>query len=191
MNSQPPPPPAELQFRRKQLIVDRQWQGLVLFAVGGWMLTALLLTLGKYFLHFCRTSSPSLPTFFSFCTDNRYLLLALIVIYLMALRSTLMFSHRCAGPLFALMRNMKNLRAGEPVQRLVLRKHDYFKNVAETFNEMMDAFRARSREKRMVADQALGRVTALLKRTDLTPACRKELEALQDQIDPLRDLFFR
>jgi hypothetical protein len=88
------PPPAELQFRRSQLIVDRQWQGLVLFSVGGWMLLALSLILGHYYLFYAR-SLPTLPsTFFAFCADNRYLLLALIVLYLLALRSTLIFSHR-------------------------------------------------------------------------------------------------
>ncbi len=50
----------------------------------------------------------------------------------------LIFSHRTAGPLFHMKRVFEEIRKGNKNQRIRLRPKDEFRDVADSFNKMMD-----------------------------------------------------
>lgn len=50
----------------------------------------------------------------------------------------LLISHRTAGPMFHFMRIFEKIQSGDLKARIHLRPGDDFRDVAQTFNEMMD-----------------------------------------------------
>lgn len=56
----------------------------------------------------------------------------------------LVFSHRTAGPMYHFDRVFREIKEGKVDSRVRLRPKDDFRNVADTFNEMMDSLRSSS-----------------------------------------------
>lgn len=67
---------------------------------------------------------------------------SLIFVLLVAFMG-LIFSHRTAGPLYHMRRVFEQIKAGDRSARIHLRPSDHFKDVAESFNEMMDGLEKR------------------------------------------------
>ena len=67
---------------------------------------------------------------------------ALFLIVIAALGIVL--SHRTAGPLYAFKRAFEEIANGNTGKRLKLRPGDEFKDVAESFNKMMDQIKPKS-----------------------------------------------
>jgi len=63
-------------------------------------------------------------------------------------------SHRIAGPLYRLKRTMEQVTAGDRKVRFSVREKDQLGDVAELFNEMMDAVASREEELRAAVAKA-------------------------------------
>jgi len=68
---------------------------------------------------------------------GRLLILQIIFLTLVALIS-LYLSHRTAGPLYKLSKAMRDLKEGKLDYKLGFRKGDYYMELADEFNEMVD-----------------------------------------------------
>lgn len=66
------------------------------------------------------------------------ILMGLIVIFTLVLE--ILFLHRVAGPLYRIEKTLKDLADGKEVNKIKLRKKDFFKSLAETTNKVIDAF---------------------------------------------------
>jgi len=66
------------------------------------------------------------------------ILLGFIVIFTLILE--ILFLHRVAGPIYRIEKTLKDLAEGKKVEKIKLRKKDFFKSLAETTNQVIDAF---------------------------------------------------
>ncbi|MBI2711462.1 MAG: methyl-accepting chemotaxis protein [Bdellovibrio sp.] len=71
------------------------------------------------------------------------LILMEVVFLSMAFIISIFLSHRVAGPLYKLDRYFREARDGNIEQKLFFRKNDYFKELPDHYNDMMDAIRMR------------------------------------------------
>lgn len=74
------------------------------------------------------------------------LLLIMLVLIFIVIVYGLRFSHRIAGPVYALNRNMSYVKQGRLSQDLHLRDHDEFQSLAASFNTMLKTLRDREKE---------------------------------------------
>ena len=74
---------------------------------------------------------------------------------------TLIESHRTAGPVYKLARTMERTTREGPVLRLKLRKDDHFRDLEPTFNGMVNAIQARSRNRAAQARRILEQIDQL------------------------------
>ncbi|MCM8819141.1 MAG: hypothetical protein NC915_06685 [Candidatus Omnitrophica bacterium] len=61
-------------------------------------------------------------------------LLFLLVVFYFEIR----FLHRIAGPLYRIEKVLKDLSEGKNVEKIKLRKKDFYKSLAETVNQVID-----------------------------------------------------
>ena len=71
------------------------------------------------------------------------ILIAMIPIFVW---DTVTLSNRFAGPVYRFHKAIRGLTAGEEVPPIKLRKGDFWKNVAEDFNVMMERFKSERAE---------------------------------------------
>lgn len=76
---------------------------------------------------------------------NKILLVKMAIEILLIVFISLVFSHYIAGPIYRLQEAMKAVRDGDSAVRLRFRRLDEFKNIAELFNQMMEALQQRKR----------------------------------------------
>ena len=125
------------QYIRKQYIVDKQMQTYHLRVwLGSSVITIAAIACCFYFFKIRPTEAKD-PVI----THNLYVVLlgsaAFIILYsiLMGLHA-LLHSHRIAGAEYNLKKSINKLMAKDYAHRVVLRKNDYLKGVAESFNTM-------------------------------------------------------
>lgn len=70
---------------------------------------------------------------------NKVIMVQLGVSMVLVAAVAILFSHLVAGPAYHLKRVMDSVRNGDLSQRVRLRKWDELKDVAESFNAMMDS----------------------------------------------------
>ena len=66
------------------------------------------------------------------------ILLGFIVIFTLILE--ILFLHRVAGPLYRIEKTLKDLAEGKKVEKIKLRKKDFFKSLAEATNQVIETF---------------------------------------------------
>jgi len=66
------------------------------------------------------------------------ILLGFIVIFTLILE--ILFLHRIAGPLYRIEKTLKDLAEGKKVEKIKLRKKDFFKSLAEATNQVIETF---------------------------------------------------
>jgi len=66
------------------------------------------------------------------------ILLGFIVIFTLILE--ILFLHRVAGPIYRIEKTLKDLAEGKKVEKIKLRKKDFFKSLAEATNQVIETF---------------------------------------------------
>lgn len=69
------------------------------------------------------------------------LILLFIASIVLAVILGLMISHRVFGPVYRLVKHMENFHQNGVAEKLVLRKGDYFIDVVESYNKMLERVR--------------------------------------------------
>ena len=96
------------------------------------------------------------------------ILLALLPIFV---RDTVTFSHRFAGPVYRIRQGIKGLAAGEDVRPIRLRKGDFWKDVAEDFNTMLENLASeRERNEETNAERSLADASGYEEDIEVTSA---------------------
>jgi len=91
---------------------------------------------------------------------------------------TLFYSHRIAGPIYRLGKEAKTIAQGDLTVKIRLRKHDAVHSLADTMNELTDAYRERIIE----LNERLKVLKEIAERIEEGPS---ESPSLQDNIDRL------
>jgi nitrogen fixation/metabolism regulation signal transduction histidine kinase len=161
-NNTEPTPGGHAQYRRRIWVVDKKTQGkyiLQLFVAVAIGLFCVALTMTYLKTHYATEELfiVAVPRL----TIGLMLGFALIVVPLVGLLA----SHRIAGPMYRVRESMKRIIAGDYHFRIHLRKHDYFKETANIFNDMLETLESRDTAETQRREQAvrdLEQVTALL-----------------------------
>ena len=125
--------------KRRQLFVDRRVQGaLLLRATGYWLFC--LLTVSLMVLCWGVLTGPRAPaaeTLGRLLTTYAPALLASLILLPMVLVDCNRFSNRFVGPLLRFRRNLRQLADGEAVKPIQFRDHDYWTDLAESYNDLL------------------------------------------------------
>jgi methyl-accepting chemotaxis protein len=94
--------------------------------------------------------------------------IGLLVVVLLPLAGLLAiyFLHRLAGPIYKIHNTLKDVLDGKPVEPIVLRRSDYFGDLANEVNRLLEVHRQK--------DKAIAELTeALRQRPDLAPSAEQ------------------
>ena len=160
---------AEPQFKRKQLVINRQFQfklilkaliplillliavtAISLLALGGLEKTFYFGSMNELIMMLSQQFGDSFEnSAVIFSRIRFYILVSTIVLAIVGAVYTsyvfLYFSHRIAGPVMRFEKTFEQILAGNLRVSIVLREKDEFKETAENFNEMIEALRDRIR----------------------------------------------
>lgn len=142
---------APRKYQRKQLLINPQFQIKILNYVTGLNLTLLAIFTSVNLMFFERMKaqgiSAGLPEnhiYFEFLKSQRkdmfiiFLIgaaLSVIIIYWFGFY----ISNKIAGPIYNATRNMERMIRGEKIMKIRFRKGDFFPELADKINELVDA----------------------------------------------------
>jgi sensor histidine kinase YesM len=72
-------------------------------------------------------------------TVNLMFVMVSVVAMLFLVMGSLVLSHRIAGPLFRLVKHMRQIALGADIGAVRFRKDDYFHEIADSFNKLIGA----------------------------------------------------
>lgn len=132
---------ANPQQRRKQIIVNKELQNRIVFAVSWPAALCLVLTSVALGVFCTRLSTEAmavdaeLPSLVPvFMTTAAFLVVATVFQLLSALK----FSHRIAGPMYRMRKTFEAFRSGDLAVRANIRDGDYLREVADDINGFLD-----------------------------------------------------
>jgi hypothetical protein len=127
---------------RRRLFVDKQVQGTLLFRIAIYwcfsVLTVCLITLCVRALTIPAGSFWDFFAFNEFFKQYGVVLLASLVLVPLIMLDVVATSNRFAGPLLRMRRSMRELAAGQHVERIQFRDKDFWRDVATEFNLVVD-----------------------------------------------------
>ncbi|MFC2075166.1 hypothetical protein ACFLRA_02725 [Bdellovibrionota bacterium] len=187
---------------RKQFVVLREFQlrFSLLLAILGLLVTLVvgIIIYGVYDSNIniladkVDVTSPAVIDFLSSMRKDIFQSLVAVFVGVTAILMLLgiFMSHKMAGPVFALLRQMKLLSHGDFNATLLLRKGDEFQNLREGYNELVTSLQNRIKEDILRITrirQDLGDRIDSLSKIGAPPTQVEELRALKDSLDLMYD----
>lgn len=150
-----------------------------LCAALGWMLWGAYAETSRVVALSSPDAGEALATMFAAGDRTKIVALAaaLGVVLLLLFASSVVVTHRIAGPAWALRRACRTIAGGRLGRPRPLRSGDLLQDLAEEFGAMVEALRRSEREER----DAIARAAAVL-RADATPAERAEAAAVLERL---------
>jgi hypothetical protein len=127
------------QPRRTKKFIDSHVQGsLARRIVFHWMVFLGVASVTAFILQVLSNPFQPLSTHFraAWFTHGPFLLVMVFLLPVFVVDS-IKLSHRFAGPVYALRRAMRDIVQGKPARRLKFRRHDFWHDLAETYNAML------------------------------------------------------
>ena len=182
--------------RRRRVLVDARYQlKTALYGVTG---MAFLVGLMSLILHQAgaRSSREILPAapFLEGSLRSMNLTLLFLLLFWGTLFIAAVFvfwvleARRTAGPILNVRRRLEELRSGRLSARVTLRRHDHFPRLAESFNEMAGALRARTEGDLATLGRLTGQVSELLREEALgnREGVRRIAASLRESLEDAR-----
>lgn len=142
------------QKTRKKICVNSDIQGQIvgrlakywiLYHLGFWSILFAVEFFRQIIVGFLVGPKASLGDFFANFLREHWLVLSVPIILLpVILRDMLHLTHKVAGPLVRFRNALRQLAAGQPVERIKLRQGDLLMEFQEAFNEFLDSDRLRN-----------------------------------------------
>lgn len=129
-------------LQRKQMFVDAKVQGALLLRVVIYWLVGLLVV-SQLLIYWKILASPPRPfleylSLESLWEEHGAVILASLVMLPIFLVDALVMSNRFAGPSYRIRRSIRELAAGMAIERLNLRRKDYWQEAADDVNALSD-----------------------------------------------------
>lgn len=140
------------QYRRSIFLINRPFQLRFSFYVCSWLFALslayplIIYQLFEYFVRYMANdpTGPGVAVLQQTKQEMVWLLVLLQIIFLtVTFLISIFVSHKIAGPLYKLRKFFEQAERGEWSGKLFFRKRDHFPELAESYNEMMAAIRAR------------------------------------------------
>lgn len=136
-------------WRRRNYLINKEFQfryiGRILFGI---LLMALVIAFTVYYTTWARIMDafyniPQIAAQYAqlFASVNGTLLLVLIGFLAVTAVFSVFISHAIAGPIYRFQKAMESLAAGDLTLRIGLRKHDEFKTLASSINQVVTVLR--------------------------------------------------
>ncbi len=177
-------------FKRRIFLINKRFQFRFAFYVCSWLIALsfayvmVISTLFDYFIRYVAADpmGPAIAGLEKTRSDLLWLLVLMqgILIILTFLVSIFM-SHKIAGPLYRLRKFFQEARTGNIEQRLRFRKGDYFPELAEDYNGMMEGVMTRVLKTRELAQAAIPRIEKAIILSSLPEA--KSLQEAKNELD--------
>lgn len=174
-------------YKRRRVFIKKEYQFkfilkfCVILLIGGAISTGLvtLLSRGTLTTSFdhgrltvTNTASAILPTVI---LTN---IITLAIVTLIAVLTVLYLSHKIAGPMFRLEKDMSTVREGDLTLRVFLRKKDQIVTLSDSFNSMTDSLHGKVKALSSEIDQ----ICASAKKHDLPKVVLDDLDRLGHSI---------
>lgn len=141
------------QYRRSIFLINKKFQLRFCFIVCTWLLVlsvvypTIIYNLFNFFIQYVEMD-PMGPAVANLNATRKEMVILLVVFHALYIGVTFLLTvfltHRVAGPLFKLSRFFQEAKDGNLRDDLFFRKGDYFKDLAEQYNQMMSAIKARA-----------------------------------------------
>jgi len=133
-------------YKRSKILINRPFQLKMSFILSTWVVVLALiypLVIFYAFDQFTQSLLDSSPEVMALINARRQeLLISVSILYvafaLIIFFMTLFVSHRIAGPIFKLKRALEQAINGDYSDKIRFRKYDYFTELADTYNELME-----------------------------------------------------
>ena len=125
--------------RRTKKFIDANVQGsLARRIIFHWLLYLLVASLAAFVLQVLSNPFRPLPDHLNdiWWTHGPFLLVLVFLLPVFILDS-IKLSHRFAGPVYSLRRAIRDIAQGKPARKLKFRRHDFWHDVAEDYNAML------------------------------------------------------
>lgn len=141
------------QFKRRILLIDPKFQ--FSFMKHSFFMTVLVLGIVYFFKIYImwqikdaayQTGIPHNHEFISMLDERSFVIdvtFSLVAIYVLGLITAwgLWLSHRVAGPVYRIRNEIKKIVEGEPLNRISIRDHDYFHDLKDSINLLIERFK--------------------------------------------------
>ena len=127
------------QPRRTKKFIDATVQGsLARRIIFHWMVFLGVASIAAFILQVLSNPFQPLATHIraAWFTHGPFVLVMLFMLPVFVVDS-IKLSHRFAGPIYNMRRAMREIVQGKPARRLKFRKHDFWHDLAETYNAML------------------------------------------------------
>lgn len=141
-----------MDLRRSVFLLNRPFQLRFSFYVCSWLIALALAypliisNLFDYFIHYLAVdpAGPPLATLEKTRQDLLWLLITMhIVLISLTFLISIFMSHKIAGPLYKLVQHFHLVKAGKLDQKLSFRTTDYFQDICQEYNDMIENLRVR------------------------------------------------
>jgi len=150
--------------KRRIILINKAFQFRYAFFTATWILALtffyplFIYQLFDYFIGYLALD-PLTPPVQDLEGTRNSLMALLIIVHALVITVisviSLFVSHRIAGPLFKLRKTMDEASPTDYPEEIRFRKYDYFKELAFSFNSMIDRFRATNERKENAIKQSL------------------------------------
>ena len=177
---------AEMQYKRKQILVDANLQVGLSVNVLAWLyfyILAFMLIVNAPWIWSIFTASAADPAFHDAVQRlqwfTRFAVLPLACMFVCVAAHGVVFAHRVAGPIFRIKAVLRELAARKlPSTPVRLRPKDYMKDVATDLSAMVDSIRDDVARRRRMNQETIEGARELLEAVESGRLGRPELLAL-------------
>jgi methyl-accepting chemotaxis protein len=177
---------AEVQYKRKQIIVDANLQVGLSVNVLAWLyfyILMFMLVVNAPWIWSIFTSSAADPAYHDAVQRlqwfTRFAVVPLACMFVCVAAHGVVFAHRVAGPIFRIKATLRDLAAGKlPNTPVRLRPKDYLKDVATDLSTMIDSIRDDVARRRRMNQETMDGARELLAAVEAGKLGRPELLAL-------------
>jgi hypothetical protein len=135
----------QMQNSRKKHFTDRAVQGTLVFhLIGNWLV--FLFTVGVFFLFVEMVNGGPHDAFQAMLRRQALSLWVALLLLPIFIWDLVRLTHRFAGPMVRLRREMRNLAEGRAVAPIKFRQGDFWQDLATDFNRVIERVQASSRE---------------------------------------------
>jgi methyl-accepting chemotaxis protein len=150
------------QHKRKQVLVDRDFQ--INFFLSRWFLailiSSMIIALGTLFAYVFKLAPNRVQGSFSNSLPLMLLAVAVVLIFFLV-RWGIRISHRVAGPMINIRRQIKKVGEGDLTTRIHLRQGDSLSVICDTLNQVIESIEGNVRADRDIVNNLVSDIKEL------------------------------
>jgi methyl-accepting chemotaxis protein len=172
-------------YKRRQFLINKSFQYRYIAWVVGAMAAAAFVILLDVFItlhRHCVDAGLQISVMDLYNPTAPLTVIKLIVFAAGLIVTSLVLSHRIAGPLYRFKVSADKVAAGDLSLRVTLRQEDEFRDFQETFNAMLESLRVKVAKDAATAAEIVVKLDLLAKDASMSPATVESLRRLSAEL---------